>query len=330
MSSPVFGFPSWRQKRASSLVDPVIAGEDEVQAANLISPPRSMHHVTGAEARQLSSSFTSQGQSHREPIRSFIHGTTREHLAPVDGSQYARSVREDTEELANYALADKKGRASPSFLGRTRSMSSRIGAAPPGSEYDWDDGDGEEGGQDDTIVEVSEPPSPENGIEEAAILSPESSSMLASMLKSSPSRETEAWSARKVRPEANYLEVSRPKSPSIEAEAVSAERATEEASETTPLIRDTPPYLKPTNGKQSSPIDLESQNSIGQKWRHHFLQTVRHTRDRTLEVIRVGTHPKQWDRQALWKNIVVAPVSCLPAVIVGLLLNVLDALSYGE
>jgi SulP family sulfate permease len=28
--------------------------------------------------------------------------------------------------------------------------------------------------------------------------------------------------------------------------------------------------------------------------------------------------------------VVVAPVSCLPAVVVGLLLNVLDALSYGK
>lgn len=39
--------------------------------------------------------------------------------------------------------------------------------------------------------------------------------------------------------------------------------------------------------------------------------------------------PKTWDRQALWRNVVVAPVVCLPAVIVGLLLNILDALSYG-
>lgn len=39
--------------------------------------------------------------------------------------------------------------------------------------------------------------------------------------------------------------------------------------------------------------------------------------------------PKTWDRQALWQSVVVAPVVCLPAVIVGLLLNILDALSYG-
>ncbi|EPS42819.1 hypothetical protein H072_3208 [Dactylellina haptotyla CBS 200.50] len=39
--------------------------------------------------------------------------------------------------------------------------------------------------------------------------------------------------------------------------------------------------------------------------------------------------PKSWDKRAIWRNAVVAPVSTLPAVILGLLLNVLDGLSYG-
>lgn len=42
------------------------------------------------------------------------------------------------------------------------------------------------------------------------------------------------------------------------------------------------------------------------------------------------THIKWWDRRRLWENLVVAPIACLPAVIVGLLLNILDALSYGK
>lgn len=40
-------------------------------------------------------------------------------------------------------------------------------------------------------------------------------------------------------------------------------------------------------------------------------------------------NPKSWDRRAIWRQGVVRPVSLLPAVFLGLLLNVLDALSYG-
>lgn len=39
--------------------------------------------------------------------------------------------------------------------------------------------------------------------------------------------------------------------------------------------------------------------------------------------------PKLWDGRAVWRNGVVYPVSLLPSVFLGLLLNILDALSYG-
>jgi SulP family sulfate permease len=41
------------------------------------------------------------------------------------------------------------------------------------------------------------------------------------------------------------------------------------------------------------------------------------------------SHPKSWDRRAIWRGGVVHPISLLPAVFLGLLLNILDALSYG-
>lgn len=41
-------------------------------------------------------------------------------------------------------------------------------------------------------------------------------------------------------------------------------------------------------------------------------------------------NPKAWNRKTIWENVVMDPLRCLPAVIVGLLLNILDALSYGE
>lgn len=44
---------------------------------------------------------------------------------------------------------------------------------------------------------------------------------------------------------------------------------------------------------------------------------------------RILVHPKSWDRRAVWRQGVVYPLSLLPSVFLGLLLNILDALSYG-
>lgn len=40
-------------------------------------------------------------------------------------------------------------------------------------------------------------------------------------------------------------------------------------------------------------------------------------------------NPKTWDRQTVWEKGIVHPAASLPAVFLGLLLNILDALSYG-
>jgi SulP family sulfate permease len=53
-------------------------------------------------------------------------------------------------------------------------------------------------------------------------------------------------------------------------------------------------------------------------------------REKVFIVAQTVTNPKRWDRKAIWRNAILAPISCLPAVILGLLLNILDALSYGK
>lgn len=47
------------------------------------------------------------------------------------------------------------------------------------------------------------------------------------------------------------------------------------------------------------------------------------------EFFHVLAHPKTWDRRAVWQRGIVHPLSLLPSVFLGLLLNILDALSYG-
>jgi SulP family sulfate permease len=56
---------------------------------------------------------------------------------------------------------------------------------------------------------------------------------------------------------------------------------------------------------------------------------VRWPRQRGLDIVRTVVNPKSWDRKAIIQKAVVEPFGYLPAVILGLLLNILDALSYG-
>lgn len=72
--------------------------------------------------------------------------------------------------------------------------------------------------------------------------------------------------------------------------------------------------------------DIETQSVYVDQSRTAF---VRDVYSRAKEICYVITHPKSWDGAAIWRLGVVQPVSLLPAVFLGLLLNILDALSYG-
>lgn len=309
-----------------------------------------------ADPRILSSSVSS---SHREPIRSFIHGNVRDHLgkhpvtgayvtpvahaanrlqtAPVDSAQYARSVREDTAELASYLLSDKKTGQSPAFLSRQRSQSSALARETAVS----DDEDGDEDGDEiahvtssETIPEVSEPPSPD---EDAEGVIEDGPSILTNLLKKSPPQSHRDPSPEP-RPEPLALSDPEPKrtlstdTPRCEPQR-STERVVDEPTERTPLI----PRMSSdsfesydTNGSTDG-VDVEGQKQRPRKkWLRGLKDLTVNVEEHLVHGIQIATSPKAWDRRALWQNAVVAPASCLPAVVVGLLLNVLDALSYGE
>lgn len=75
--------------------------------------------------------------------------------------------------------------------------------------------------------------------------------------------------------------------------------------------------------------DIESQKSR----RRTFVRRIRAAGHDALNKTRAGTytisHPKTWNPRTIWQRGFVQPVSVLPAVFLGLLLNILDALSYG-
>ena len=121
-----------------------------------------------------------------------------------------------------------------------------------------------------------------------------------------------------------------------DGDGVSGARLAREGSrlETVPEVDEQTPLLSNTASKQSSERerrslgdgDLESQWA----WRPSTLRRLgRQARSCATEYAIVLFSPSKWDGRAIWHSAVVAPVSYLPAVLVGLLLNILDALSYG-
>ncbi|ETS87006.1 hypothetical protein PFICI_00834 [Pestalotiopsis fici W106-1] len=248
------------------------------------------------------------------------------YAAPIDSASYARSVREDTAELASYVLADKKDKRNASFLRRRTSGSSygdRENFSPYRGEQHTASGEG--------ITEVSEPSSPDSAIEDIPDDGP---SILSSMLKHSPPKIDYASEADDSSTNGNADNGKRKTNRRPEsANGSMAEINVDGASEHTPLLgRTMSSYSRPPESPSMSDADdlsdVESQKPrMDQSYRRYGS-----IRERARDKVRVVSHfvnPKSWDRHAIWQNAVMAPIHCLPAVVVGLLLNILDALSYG-
>ena len=77
-------------------------------------------------------------------------------------------------------------------------------------------------------------------------------------------------------------------------------------------------------------IHGESEQDIeGQIKRKGSWPKINEVKERGADLAKVVFNPKRWDKQAIMSG-GVGLVQMLPAIILGLLLNVLDALSYGE
>ncbi|KAI1345103.1 cyclic nucleotide-binding domain-containing protein [Xylariaceae sp. FL0016] len=313
MSTPAFGF-SWksRSRASSSASQPNLDGP----SGRAMSPSHPLR-IASADPRLLGSSPSST--SHREPTRSFIPGSFQEHLSPVDSASFARSVREDTAELASYVLADKKEKRSASFLNRRPSSSSQLGREHPVLHNDiaFHEAARE---SSETIEEVSEPSSPDTVIEDTIGAGP---SVLSSMLKRSP-----PGSAYGSVPTKDFSNHSSPMSQHVAQAQLHSELSSlahndHFASETTPLLVTKPHHSQ----SDDEPDDLESQKP---QPKHRLAwATLRGQAESRTRALTSAMNPKTWDRKMIWDRTVMDPIRCLPAVVVGLILNILDALSYG-
>jgi SulP family sulfate permease len=261
----------------------------------------SANSISKAESSLLSSSNV------KTPSRSFYHrafhgslgeflvlGQIEEKLTAKDPAQYSsHGVREQSAELASLAISDADTGTSLDDIPQSLDLFRRNRHNSNNTDHNYD------ALQPGTIEEGS---SSDSGSPTPTQLS---SSALTAMI-CDPARSS--FGNNNAVP--------------LDTE-ISEEVAVEQDDERTSLLR------RRTHSKDLSygtaATDLEGQ-SVSYVQRRSPVQEA-YSRAGTL--FSVATHPKSWDRRAIWREGVVRPVSLLPAVFLGLLLNILDALSYG-
>lgn len=170
---------------------------------------------------------------------------------------------------------------------------------------------------DEAIAEVSEPVSPELLTDNPMSSTPQTSA-LTEMIRTSPPSNSVY--------ESTVEQQSIGNGPAFSRRVTSPSSA--DVTENTPLLpnRAVP---KPWTRQLGSFEDLEDQKTdlpLGPNPPIHFVhQVIKKSRS----CVQTLVHPKTWNPRTVWRKGILHPASLLPAVFLGLLLNILDALSYG-
>ncbi|KAI4166475.1 MAG: hypothetical protein LQ343_008016 [Gyalolechia ehrenbergii] len=235
----------------------------------------------------------------------------------------SQEVREDTAELASWALSDNISLSS----GHLPTKHPFAPAAPSTKSINHARLDREEpenhhlseaSPRPEIISEVSEPASP------SSLPSSRKSpgmSALSQMFKHTPSSEEESQS---IQDEDQSMDDSRVEPVTVRQAIIS------QPNERTALLLNKQVY-----GSNNTNADNVDDDIEGQKTRHKIMVDrsngevwkipLRHGRSAMSKLF----HPKTWDSKAVWKQVILKPAGYIPPVILGLLLNILDALSYG-
>ncbi|KAF4343150.1 hypothetical protein FBEOM_2903 [Fusarium beomiforme] len=309
MSSPL-NFTPWRRRTLSSLSQ---RDQPQLHRGDASSPSQDQTHGSPLPIATSRPLYIASARGHGEPIQSFVHGFARGSLVPVDSVQNARTVREDTTELATYLLSDGQTQQGPVFLQRAR-ISFQESVEPEAGD---DVSTIERAHSSQTIVEVSEPPSPEGRDSKAG--APAGPSVLSNLFKTSPPR----WIPQD-QPHASDYDDNGDDNQTRTGQRW-ANHSTDDMTEHNPLLS-----RVTSGGRRPYMSDLEGQKSQARRpWVSDLVEVGHKMEERIIYGVAVAINPSRWDRKVLWHNCVLTPVSCLPAVAVGLLLNILGALSYG-
>ncbi len=168
------------------------------------------------------------------------------------------------------------------------------------------------------IEEVSEPTSPDS-----AQSSREShgTSALTEMMRSSPPTEEGSTETR----EDDMLG-----KPGFSQPVTVREGIISQPDEQTALLLRKVAYGPTASNRYGSVQDLENQGVVGKGRISHIRRRLNRSKERSGHLIRRVTNPKSWDRDVIVEHGLRRPASYVPPVILGLLLNILDALSYGK
>ena len=238
-------------------------------------------------------------------------------MCMTDPTQYSSSgLREQTAELAALAMSDNNSTLSnhsphqPSDDKGATGGDQYINAA---NGHNIPSRKSQEGRRtagtyrEEAIEEVSEPVSPELHTENPNLSIPQTSA-LTEMIRTSPQSSSTYESA---------LEDQSTRKSSASSGIVHR-TGPPNATETTPLL--------PKCGGCADDLEDQKAGVDPPNRSTNFLpQAMKRFRSCTHTL----THPKMWNPRAVWREGVLRPTSLLPAVFLGLLLNILDALSYG-
>lgn len=167
------------------------------------------------------------------------------------------------------------------------------------------------------IHEVSEPASP--AVTESPRKSPPLSALSEMIRNSSPSDDEGRMSTNEIKVGAVDTHIA-----TIAQGTISPPR------EYTPLMAGKgSPSTKGTTAYNSIE-DLEGQEEGLKPNSNGIRGAIASTKEQGHRVLSWISNPKSWNPWAIWSHGIQQPVGNVPAVILGLLLNILDALSYGE
>lgn len=232
-----------------------------------------------------------------------------------ENPQYSsQGVREKTQELANYYLLDShsirsgdsptrnnaQGSSESDQKGHSRARSST------NDSLQWESRESQDSMREEVIEEVSEPVSPAEPDKDS------SHTKLMGRVEEDYLRERKGQKRNDV--------------PDVVIEDTD-DISVGEQSTLLPRGRLTRPPQRSTYGTSS---DDEAYGHVKKPKPRRIVAALSRVQQSLRTTFYTATHPKQWNRKALWANCVVAPVKPLPAVFLGLLLNILDGLSYGK
>ncbi|OAX79400.1 hypothetical protein ACJ72_06283 [Emergomyces africanus] len=265
---------------------------------------QSIHWEEGGSPLPISYSTS---HNERTPLRSFYH---RSFLGSLDAGQYSsRGVRAKTAELASLALFNgEQDRTESTVPEPQMSMPNTFGGMLVDGQRDANRSSLATRSQPGPVEELSEPHSPAMGSHP----SPQyNASALTTMIRDST-------------PNSNDNELSEELIP----EDFPAPALTLSHHSTVPDTERTALILSASRTKSrdygTTTVDVEGQITRYKPWnKFHAICTRRGAW--CLHCL----NPKAWDSRVIWREGIVYPISLLPAVFLGLLLNVLDALSYG-